>query len=528
MSGQVEKTNFDVVNDDLEAGDIRIVQEILENTRTVAEQERQLGVIEACKIYPKAMFWSSFFAIGIIMSGFDAQLIPSMFILPAFAQKYGTDFEGSKIISAAYQTALGMGNPIGQFLGAMLCGWPSEKWGRKKVLYACNIIIIGVNFIQFFAPSIQVLCAGEILAGIVWGTLITISPTYSSEVSPVALRGILTSTANLAFIIGQFIAQGVTAGLESRMDSWAYKAPFALQWLWPVLMLIGLPFAPESPWWLVRQGKIDEAEKALKSLAWEQGGVDLKDSLLVIEETNRLEEEIQNSNSYLDCFKGTNLRRTEIGVIGYLIPLICGNPLIAYCTYFFVQAGIPTAQSFNMGVGNTAIGFVGTCSSWLLMSYVGRRRIYNTGLFLMTIVLLIIGFLDIAPNYDTNTGFSWGQASLLDVWTFLYQTCIGPICFVIISDTSSTQLRSRTFSLATSVQGLFSVALTVAVPYMFNPGAGNLRGKTAFVFAAISLLCLCWSYFRLPETKSRTSIEIDIMFEKKIKTKDFKTYNALG
>lgn len=119
-----------------------------------------------------------------------------------------------------------MGNPIGQILGALACGWPLERWGRRKTLAACCIWSICFVFIQFFSTSIGMLCAGEILGGLAYGFYVVIAPTYASEICPLALRGVLTASVNLAFVIGQFIAQGCSAGLESRLDEWAYKAPF--------------------------------------------------------------------------------------------------------------------------------------------------------------------------------------------------------------------------------------------------------------------------------------------------------------
>jgi SP family general alpha glucoside:H+ symporter-like MFS transporter len=70
------------------------------------------------------------------------------------------------------------------------------------------------------------LCAGEILGGLAYGFYVVIAPTYASEICPLALRGVLTASVNLAFVIEQFIVQDCSAGLESRLDEWAYKAPF--------------------------------------------------------------------------------------------------------------------------------------------------------------------------------------------------------------------------------------------------------------------------------------------------------------
>ena len=80
------------------------------------------------------------------------------------------------------------------------------------------------------------------------GTYATIAPTYASEVCPVALRGVLTSYINLCFVAGQLLANGVIAGTHNLDSHWAYSGPFAAQWFWPLVILVGWPFAPESPW----------------------------------------------------------------------------------------------------------------------------------------------------------------------------------------------------------------------------------------------------------------------------------------
>jgi MFS transporter, SP family, general alpha glucoside:H+ symporter len=258
------------------------------------------------------------------------------------------------IVSAPWQSGLGMGNPIGQILGSLAVAWPMERYGRRWTLAACcalNAAFIFMQvrsgesclnreaqgrFRQFFAPSVQVLCAGEILAGLMYGGYVVIAPSYASEVCPLALRGILTAFVNLAFVIGQFLAQGVTTGeshhiyfwpyrasprrtgFASRTDSWAYRGPFAVQWVWPLVLIIGLIFAPESPWWLVRQGRSADAEESLRRLVSDPKA-DVKQLLTVIEQTDRLERELESGSSYANCFRGANLRRTEISIGVYLI-----------------------------------------------------------------------------------------------------------------------------------------------------------------------------------------------------------------
>jgi SP family general alpha glucoside:H+ symporter-like MFS transporter len=199
----------------------------IDATREITQAEHELAFRDAVRQYPGATFWAMFFCIAVIMAGFDAQIITSFYALPAFQQKYGDMVEnGNYEISAPWQTALGMGNPIGQVVGALASGYPLEMFGRRWTLAICCVYSIIFVFVQFFATSIGMLCAGEILGGLAYGFYVVIAPTYASEICPLALRGFLETSVNLAFVIGQFVAQGCAAGVETRLDEWAYRIPF--------------------------------------------------------------------------------------------------------------------------------------------------------------------------------------------------------------------------------------------------------------------------------------------------------------
>lgn len=148
-----------------------------------------------------------------------------------------------------------------------------------------------------------------------------------------SLRGQLTAYINLCFVMGQLLANGVIAGTSQLSDHWAYSAPFAIQWLWPVVILVGVLFAPESPWWYVRKGRLDDALKSLNRLS--SPGVDNKAILAMMVETDRLEFEMETGTTYWDCFKPVNLRRTEISVGVFATQVFSGIYMVGYAAYFF-------------------------------------------------------------------------------------------------------------------------------------------------------------------------------------------------
>jgi MFS family permease len=88
----------------------------------------------------------------------------------------------------------------------------------------------------------------------------------STDIAPVALRGISTAGINLGIALGQLLSNAVVKGFGEWTSRWAYAAPFAVQMFFVAFLAAGFYFVPESPWFLVRKGKDEQALKALQTL----------------------------------------------------------------------------------------------------------------------------------------------------------------------------------------------------------------------------------------------------------------------
>lgn len=171
---------------------------------------------------------------------------------------------------------------------------------------------------------------------------------------------------------------------------------FLSQWIWPVPILIGCIWVPESPWYLVRKGREEEARNVVRRLTSpKHTSFDADKAVALMVHTNALEKAISAGTSYLDLFRGVDRRRTEIACGTWMIQNLCGSAFMGYSTYFLTKAGMATERAFDLSIAQYAIGFIGTCSSWWLMAKFGRRTLYCLGLFVMFCLLLIIGFLGI-------------------------------------------------------------------------------------------------------------------------------------
>lgn len=331
-----------------------------------------------------------------------------------------------------------------------------------------------------------------------WLIVVPETAAYASEVCPLALRGYLTCYVNLCWAIGQFIAAGVLYGLLDLSGQWSYRVAYALQWVWPIPLLLMILFGPESPWYLIRNDRIDDAFKALAKLD-NKGEESHRRTVAQIMHTLKIEEQMESGSSYLDCFRGVDLRRTEIVCVAFAGQVLSGSTFAYGPTYFFQQAGISTDKSYQIAIGGTAVAFVGTIISWFLITKFGRRTLYVTGMATDCLILLIIG---ITASASESPSAKWGQAALCICWLFVYSSTLGPITYTIISETSSLRLRAKSVCLSRNIYNVTQIIANIIEPYLINPTEANLKGETAYFWFATGFCALIWAYFRLPEVSA--------------------------
>ncbi|KAL6836790.1 general substrate transporter [Trichoderma sp. SZMC 28015] len=486
-------------------------------------QEHDLTFFQALSLYPTGVFWSIVMSTAVVMEGYDTKLIGTLFAQPTFQRAFGQEVKpGSYQISAPWQTGLSNGSSAGQLLGLLLAGYVSERFGFRKTMLAGMMSVIGLIFITFFAPSLAVLEVGQVLFGIPLGLFQTIPVVYALEISPLCLRAYLTNYVNFCWAFGQLIATGILRGVLPMTTHWAYRIPFAVQWVWPVILIPAIFFAPESPWWLVRKGRLQDARAVVKRLTSDKNvNFDIDKNIALMVVTTEHERSINAETTYLACFQGTNLRRTLIVIGIYCIQTLNGNPLRGYSTYFYQQAGLPTTQAFNMTIAGFAVAIVGGFFSWVLLPLFGRRTIYFWSLVLMFIIMILVGALGVPQSRSPTPAFAWTIGSLLIVSSFLYNCSIGPLTNTLCSEIPSSLLRSKSVVLARWTYAVTTIIAGVLTPYQLNPTAWNWGAKTGLFWAGGCLISIIFTYFCVPEPKDRTTAELDILFERKVSPRHF-------
>lgn len=157
--------------------------------------------------------------------------------------------------------------PIGAIIGSAIAGYFSEQFGRKKTLLTTSLIfIIGSLFNLKFAWKYELILIGRGIVGLAVGVESAVAPVLLTEMSPSNVRGRVTTLHQLAITVGILIAALVGFALVPRLDhGWMYCL---LLTALPAAIQIVFSFAlPESPRWLVRQGRRSDAKATMQFIS---------------------------------------------------------------------------------------------------------------------------------------------------------------------------------------------------------------------------------------------------------------------
>ncbi|KAK4064169.1 uncharacterized protein Triagg1_9148 [Trichoderma aggressivum f. europaeum] len=509
-----ELKGFDLENPD-------IVQ-LIHHAQQSDAADRLLTIREALSKYKRAVFWAMFLSTSLIMEGYDLVIITSFYGQTQFQDRFGQvdPSTGKKYISAPWQSGLSNSSLVGQLAGLILNAYAQDRFGCRVTMMAFMAWMAVMIFIPVFAPSLPVLAWGEAMCGVSWGVFQTLSTTYASEVVPTVLRPYVTAYVCMCWGAGILLSSGVVRAVAGLSGNIAWRLPFALQWVWPIPLFIGAYLAPESPWNAVRRDKFEEAKKALKRLRTPspESNFEIEATLAYIQHTTAIERAETASASFVECFQGTNLRRTEINCVVWAAQILCGNAILGYSVIFLEAAGFSELQAFDLNISLSACYIVGGIICWFMFPHVGRATIYMGGLALMFCCLIAIGGL----GFASGKGAEMAIGILLVFSTLINMITVGPACYPIVAETPSGRLRYKTIVIGRFVYNLTGIFNNSVTPRMIAATSWNWGAKAGLFYAGTNLLCLIWCWFRLPETKDRTFGEIDLLFDNHVPARKFK------
>jgi SP family general alpha glucoside:H+ symporter-like MFS transporter len=237
-----------------------------------------------------------------------------------------------------------------------------------------------------------------------------------------------------------------TGNFDTR---WAYRAVFCAQFAYAGIAAIFVWFMPESPVWLISVGQRDKALRSLQRLYSTETQVTMRASQ--IQTTLEQAERETEGATYLECFKGSNLRRTILSIAPLSIQALSGVYFISsYGTYYIELAGYSTSDSFKLQIVQHGLAMSGNICSWYLVDRVGRRLLTFWGVLILTIILMVCAGLATAGTPGTIKG----SVAMIVVYNFFYNISIGATAYTLLTEVATSRLRAKTISIGIAVQNV--------------------------------------------------------------------------
>lgn len=266
----------------------------------------------------------AFAAFAGVLFGYDSGYISSVLAMHEFKKQYGhrvptsVDKTGYDYTSSQHALIVSILS-AGTFFGALISAPLADRFGRRTTIIAGSFIFMAGVTIQVAAADIPGLVIGRLVAGFGVGFVSATNILYMSEVAPRKVRGAIVSCYQFAITIGIMLASCVGYATRTRMDTGAFRIPIAIQYLWALILALGLFLLPESPRYFVKKGRLDLAIQALSRVRGQPEDSDrLHDELAEIQANYEYEKHI-GQVSWLGCFGGgiqnrnSNIRKVFIG-----------------------------------------------------------------------------------------------------------------------------------------------------------------------------------------------------------------------
>ncbi|EED13381.1 MFS quinate transporter QutD [Talaromyces stipitatus ATCC 10500] len=469
-------------------------------------------------------------ATGSLLFGYDSAFVGTTIARKSFKHDFGinpkTANSTSSNITSAFQA--------GAFFGSLFSFLITERVGRKWALQISVLVFtIGAILMTATTGQLGMIYAGRVLTGLGCGGITSGVPSYIAELSIPSIRGILTGFFEIAYQVGSVVGFWINYGINQNMDqtkSITWRIPMACQLIPAGILLVGGCFLHETPLWLMRKGRTEEAFRVLEELR--RLPVDhqyIQEEVAMIR--TRLEEEEAISARYGSgqwaFFRGAINEMMRKGMRNRVLLVFCAFALqnmsgAAAINYYsptlFTSLGI-TEVSLYTGIYGLVKAVASIIFYIFFIDTLGRRNPVIVSSIACSLCLWVVGaYVKIGDPAATlaageqlsSSTAAGGRAAIgfIMIYAIFWSFGLNGIPWIVSAEIFPGALRNVSGTWASLVQWATQFTITKSLPYIFT----SFGYGTWFFFASWMLLATIWSFFCLPETKGLTTEQMDEIF----------------
>jgi sugar porter (SP) family MFS transporter len=388
----------------------------------------------------------------------------------------------------------------GTVIGAIFGGGPTEKYGRKKVLFWIGVLYFISAVGSALAPDPYSFSFFRFIGGIGVGVSSVVAPTYIAEISTSAIRGRLVAMYQFNIVFGiliAFLSNYFLIGFGGDQD-WRWMLGVeALPALAYTLLVLRIP---ESPRWLIsRKNDLVKAKKVLLDL----GTTDTDTAIREITESNKAD----SGNDSLKEFFSKRLMKPIVLAffIAFFNQLSGINFILYYAPEILERAGLAARDSLFNSIAIGGINLIFTFVGLYLIDRTGRKN-----LMLLGSIGYMISLSMVAYAFYSGSGEFFLMTFLL-LFIAAHAVGQGAVIWVFIAEIFPNKSRALGQSFGASVHWVFAAIITLIMPVFLDSKAGILRDDPWIIFAFFAFMMtlqLIWVLTRFPETKGVSLEEI--------------------
>lgn len=429
---------------------------------------------------------SAIAALAGLLFGFDTGIISGALL---FIQKNFALTAGLKeiIVSSVL---------FGAMIGSLGSGYLTDTYGRRKIMLIISLMFITGTLIAALAVNIGMIIFGRIFIGIAIGVGSYTAPLYIAEAAPARWRGGLVSLNQLAITIGIMSSYFINYAFVNTEASW--RLMFAIGIIPAVLLGIGMIFLPESPRWLVKENRTEQAKKILQYLRGDNN---------VDSEIHEIEHSLQMHHAKLSELFAPWIRNVLfLGIFLSFLQQVTGiNAIIYYAPSIFQMAGfhdVSTSILATVGIG--IVNVLSTIFAVFYLDKLGRRPLLFFGLIGMGLSLFC---LSMAFHYaDQFTYLRWFAVASTFIYVICFAFSLGALLWLMVAEIFPLELRGAAMGIAVFSCWFANFLVSSTFLTLVNAlGTSN----TFLVYTIMCIAGLGISYFIVPETKNVTLEKIE-------------------
>ncbi|KAK7432538.1 hypothetical protein QQZ08_000745 [Neonectria magnoliae] len=358
--------------------------------------------------------------------------------------------------------------------------------------------------------------AARILNYVYVGMELGVVPTFQSEIVPAEVRGLMVGSYQLSLAVGGLVINSVCFGTSGITDNRAWRIPLGLFYIVPSIVLSLIWFIPESPRWLLRKNRVEEAWLNLRKLR--EGAFSEEQMEAEFKELRTSLEKDVEQGKFAELFRGLNLKRTAIAIGVNVLMQASGQAFISQYGAIYVKS-LGTINPFGFNLITAGINIVTMITILLWTDLIGRRILMMLSSFVMAAAMMIMGGMGISSPVTTPR--KNGIIAMMAIFPFGFAIGWAPLGYVVTTEISALRLRDLTSHVGFTVNVIMNFAVNFSIPYLVYDKYAGLNSRVGFIFGSLMIVATGFVYCCVPECKGKTLEQVDFMFNNGIPLRDF-------